>query len=145
MNLSTESSKDSPSWSNALLLGIQEIDNQHKIFVSLLDKVSSINMEEDNKETILPLLEELQRYSVYHFNSEEALMRKANAPDMDRHIKQHELFKKKCDEFVIAYNYNNKMLVEQMLLFMRKWLIIHISDIDSNYAESVKSYLAIPQ
>ena len=145
MKSSSESSKESQSWSDALLLGISDIDNQHKLFVSLLDQVSSINMEKDKKETIMPLLEELQRYSVYHFNAEEELLRKANAPDVDRHIKQHELFKKKCDEFVIAYNYNNIMLVEQMLLFMRKWLIIHISDVDSNYAESVKSYLAIPK
>lgn len=145
MKSSSESTKENQSWSNTLFLGIPEIDNQHKLFISLLDKASSINMETDKKETILPLLEELHQYSVYHFNAEEELMRKANAPDMDRHIKQHELFKKKCNEFIVAYNYNNKMLAAEMLLFMRKWLIIHISDVDRNYAESVKSYLDIPK
>jgi len=87
--------KESQSWNNSLLLGIPLVDEQHKILIALFDEVISISQEENNSDKILPLLNELQRYTHYHFDTEEALMQQENIQGVDFHIKQHSLFKKK--------------------------------------------------
>lgn len=141
MDSTSESSKDSISWNNSLLLNIPIIDNQHKTLFKLFDELILLDKEEDKDNKILPTLIELQRYSIYHFDTEEALMREANWSKLEIHLSQHKLFKNKCNEFIFEYNYGNKVLVEQMVLFLQKWLIIHISEVDANYAETIRYLL----
>lgn len=127
-----EQSKDSQSWNNSLLLGIPVVDKQHKILIALFDEIISINKEEENNDDrILSLLKELQRYTIYHFDTEEELMRQENLQNTELHIKQHDLFKKKIEDFMIAHNYRNIVLVNQVIVFLQKWLIVHISDTDA--------------
>jgi len=123
--------KESQSWNNSLLLGIPLVDEQHKILIALFDEVISISQEENNSDKILPLLNELQRYTHYHFDTEEALMQQENIQGVDFHIKQHSLFKKKIADFMIANNYNNRVLLNQIITFLRKWLVVHISETDA--------------
>jgi len=124
-------SKESQSWNDSLLLGIPVVDKQHKILIALFDEIISISQEKNESEKILPLLNELQRYTIYHFNTEEEFMRKGNLQDMDQHVKQHDLFKKKIADFMIAHNYKNIVLLNQITVFLRKWLVVHISDTDA--------------
>lgn len=123
--------KESQSWNDSFLLGIPLVDEQHKILIALFDEVITISQEENNSEKILPLLNELQRYTHYHFDTEEALMHQENIQGIDFHIKQHTLFKKKIADFMIANSYKNRVLLNQIILFLRKWLVVHIRDTDS--------------
>ncbi len=132
MNTITIETKNSQSWNDSLLLGIPLVDKQHKILISLFDEIISVSKEDDSEDKILPLLNELQRYTIYHFNTEEELMRQKNLQNTELHLKQHNLFKKKIDDFIIAHNYKNIVLLNQIILFLRKWLVTHISDIDSS-------------
>ena len=132
MNTTTIESKNSQSWNDSLLLGIPVVDKQHKILIALFDEIISVSNEGDDEDRILPLLNELQRYTIYHFDTEEELMRQANLQNTELHVKQHNLFKKKIGDFMIAHNYKNIVLLNQIILFLRKWLVTHISDIDSS-------------
>ena len=127
-------------WSKSYTLDIELIDSQHSKFFSLFDRLLALNTLETYNQ-IEDVITELDRYTVIHFQTEEALMRKADSPDIELHLVQHELFKKKIVEFRIAYSYNNSILLEQIIVFMRKWLLIHISEIDGNYVDSVKRYM----
>ncbi|BEG97902.1 bacteriohemerythrin [Bacteroides sedimenti] len=125
------------------LFDIPVIDNQHKHFFEIFDNLILINQKENEDEResdILAELNELQRYAIYHFNTEEQLMQEANWKYVEQHIMQHMVFKNKCLEFQVAYNYRNKVLLEQMVLFLRKWFIMHISEVDAAYADTVKKY-----
>ncbi len=126
-----QQSKDSLSWNDSLMIGIPEIDKQHKILLVLFDELISLSKEEDNSDKILTLLKELQRYSIYHFNSEEEIMHRENLPNLELQIEQHNLFKKRIAEFMIGQNYKNRVLLNQISIFLRKWIIVHISDIDT--------------
>ena len=103
------------------------------MFFETFDKLLLLNQKEDNEEEreakILSELNGLERYTVYHFNTEEELMHEANWEYI-------------CKEFQIAYNYKNKVLLEQMVLFLRRWFIMHISEVDAAYAESIKIFLS---
>lgn len=129
------------TWNNSYLLNIPLIDKQHMRFFQLFDMLMALNKEVDKEYQILEVIEELDKYTHTHFKAEEALMRKANAPDYDLHVIQHELFVKRVADLKVAYSYKNSLLLEQMIVFMRKWFLMHISEVDGKYVESVHHYL----
>ena len=129
------------SWDKSYLLDIDMIDKQHIMFFKIFDRLLELNNQEDVQNEILEVITELDKYTHNHFATEEALMRNANASEFESHVTQHKVFISKIEDFKIAYQYKNTVLLEQMISFMRKWFLIHISEIDRKYVEPVKKYL----
>ena len=129
------------TWNSSYLLDISMIDKQHAKFFELFDKLQILNKQENFYDDLEPVITELEKYTKIHFQTEEALMRKANSPGFENHIIQHTIFNKKIEEFRIAYSYKNSVLLEQMIVFMRKWFLIHIVEVDGKYADSVKKFM----
>ena len=138
----TKYNPETTNWNDSYLLGIPMIDNQHKKFFVILDNLETLNQKQEKSE-IHSLINELQNYVIYHFQTEEDLMVKSQSPNIDLHVMEHELFRKKVEEFHHSYYNNNAELLNEMISFMRKWLIIHISGTDAEYADSIKSTLGI--
>ena len=118
------------------------IDNQHKKFFVILDNLETLNQKQEKSE-MHSLINELQNYVIYHFKTEEDLMVKSQSPNIDLHVMEHELFRKKVEEFHHSYYNNNEELLNEMISFMRKWLLIHISGTDAEYADSIKNTLGM--
>ena len=76
-------------WSDAYLIGIEEIDIQHKYLCKLInlyvDKINGNLPEMDADE----LLDELVRYVRWHFTCEEQLMDIYDIPHADEHKEEH--------------------------------------------------------
>ena len=138
----TKYNPETTNWNDSCLLGIPMIDNQHKKFFVILDNLETLNQKQEKSE-MHSLINELQNYVIYHFQTEEDLMVKSQSPNIDLHVMEHELFRKKVEEFHHSYYNNNEELLNEMISFMRKWLIIHISGTDAEYADSIKSTLGI--
>lgn len=129
------------TWNDSYLLDIPIVDKQHKVFFELFDKLLLMNKQSENYTEILNVIEELESYATKHFNTEEVLMKKANFPDYNLHKEQHEIFIKRVSEFKIAYNYKNSILFERIIIFMRKWFLMHISEVDGRYVSSVQKLI----
>lgn len=138
----TKYNPETTNWNDSYLLGIPMIDNQHKKFFVILDNLETLNQKQEKSE-MHSLINELQNYVIYHFKTEEDLMVKSQSPNIDLHVMEHELFRKKLEEFHHSYYNNNEELLNEMISFMRKWLIIHISGTDAEYADSIKDTLGI--
>lgn len=128
------------SWNDSFLLNIDVIDQQHKKFFDIFDLILLLNKNADVV-GVSTVIDELQDYAKYHFITEETLMQNANVSNLKLHIVQHQFFVNKIKEFTIAQNYNNSVLTDQIVVFMRKWLLMHITEIDRMYVESVQSFL----
>ena len=128
------------SWNDSFLLNIDVIDNQHKKFFELFDLILALNKSKAAVE-LSSVINELQDYAQYHFETEETLMQNADSENFVLHIIQHQFFINKINEFTIAQNYNNPVLTTQIVVFMRKWLLMHITETDKRYVESVQSFL----
>jgi len=128
------------SWNDSFLLNIDVIDNQHKKFFELFDLILALNKSKDAVK-LSSVINELQDYARYHFETEETLMQNADSESFELHIIQHQFFINKINEFTIAQNYNNPVLTTQIVVFMRKWLLMHITETDKKYVESVQSFL----
>lgn len=64
-------------WSDDYLIGIEEIDNQHKKLFEITDEALNLlkdDLRVDKYDEIASILEELKSYAKYHFKSEEEYM-----------------------------------------------------------------------
>ena len=138
----TKYNPETTNWNDSYLLGIPMIDNQHKKFFVILDNLETLNQKQEKSE-MHSLINELHNSAIYHFKTEEDLMVKSQSPTLDLHVLEHELVRKKVEEFRHSYYNNNKELLNEMISFMRKWLLIHISGTDAEYADSIKNTLGI--
>lgn len=130
------------TWNKSYELDIPAIDKQHMKFFRLFDKLMLLSKDGANYNELGEVIEELEQYTHVHFKTEEALMRKAQSPGYDFHLSQHTVFVKKVEEFKTAFAYRNSELLGEMIIFMRKWFLLHIQEIDSQYVSSVKEYVA---
>lgn len=137
----SEFTRENQFWNNSYLLDIPMIDKQHKKFFDLFDKLYSLNNNGESFEKLKDVIDELEKYTNIHFKTEETLMTKANVIDTEEHIMQHKVFEKKILEFETAYSYKNQVLLNEMVVFMRKWFLLHISQMDKKYVDQVKTYL----
>ena len=125
-------------WSDKYLLGINEIDEQHRGFFELCNHKPLSEM--DRAEMAL-MLEQLNDYIQNHFRHEQELMKQAKYPDLESHLEEHKFFIQKVQEMKQEYSYMNPLLYEKITIFMKKWFLSHIMFSDRKYQEYVVNYL----
>jgi hemerythrin-like metal-binding protein len=124
-------------WNDALVTGIDKIDEQHQILVNLFNEANTKLTVNNNAEFLEQITRDMLSYALYHFETEEELMQKYNyAEDEidDTHIRQHRGFSAK----VVSVRNDIKAGVlisrENLLSFLNNWLIDHILSTDKRLA-----------
>ena len=121
-------------WTPDLTVGIQEIDEQHKILIKLLNDLYHSIIKRTENEVIYDILNELVQYTVVHFAVEESLMRIFNYPNYDEHKKHHEELKKQVIELQTKVWDNEALVSMELLKFLKDWLTKHILMEDKKYS-----------
>src|SRR6056297_4116793 len=105
-------------WNENFVLNIPQIDEQHKKFFELFEKVSEGD-EQKEPEELNKLLIELEDYLEYHFKEEEQFMKDIGYNDYKNHKKQHEFFLKRIEEMRQEYDYKNPWLFDKIRTFIK--------------------------
>ncbi|MTI96322.1 MAG: bacteriohemerythrin [Firmicutes bacterium] len=79
-------------WTDALLTGVEEIDNQHKEMFRWINHLLDSCHQGRGTETVGEVLEFLEGYSRSHFAREEEIMLANNYDRYEEHKKQHQQF-----------------------------------------------------
>ena len=82
---------ESITWSDSYIVGIDEIDQQHKYLFGLIDE--SIQCKEEKKLQLC--LIRLYEYTKEHFKAEEHIMKIIGYSNYEQHQEQHSLLIKK--------------------------------------------------
>lgn len=117
-------------WSESLSLDIQEIDDQHKKFMEIMNDLLSAVKSGKSKEVQSEIIDQLIGYAFYHFSKEERYFETSNYPYKDEHKKEHESFVDKVIEFKKDYEANKITLSIDMINFMNDWWVNHIRTTD---------------
>lgn len=72
-------------WSDELSVGIEEIDEQHKVLVNLINRMHNAIAEKHGSEVVSGILAELVDYTKIHFAVEESLLRILGYPGYEEH------------------------------------------------------------
>jgi len=129
------------TWNDSYSILIPVIDEQHKGFFDIYDDLLADNSEHPVNEKTQEIIRRLSEYLANHFHDEELLMKNANFEGIDQHINQHRFFENKVNELQLAQTYKNPVLMSQLLLFIRKWFLSHISKADPVYKDTVLEYI----
>ncbi len=108
-------------------VGIDVIDNEHKMLIDMVARLSDAIDNNDADEVVLEIFERLELYVKEHFSREEALMAAFNYARLVPHRKQHQKFIEKISEFKVTLQENYSIAVaEEVNLFLFNWLTNHI-------------------
>ena len=126
------------SWNKSLSVGIEEIDDQHKYFIGLVNKADSLIRDGVTKEEQLKVAKELGAYAQKHFETEEKYMQKMNYPFLEEHKAEHRKLVLEAEAFYLEISLGQKNIAE-LCIFLWKWLENHLKTHDMKYAEFFKN------
>lgn len=122
------------AWNDAYSVGIQEVDEQHKVLLQLLDALHRAIRAGQGAES-LKVLNQLVEYTRHHFTMEESLMRVTNYPDFGSHKELHQNLMAQIHKVQDELAGGQLDLDGEMLQFVKIWLIQHINETDRRFGQ----------
>lgn len=113
------------------------IDVQHKKLVELINNLYQAFVEAKVKDAILPIIKKLRGYTIYHFGEEEKMFAENNYTFTDEHLRAHQVFVAKIEDFEDRYEAGDSLLPYDIMNFLKDWLLNHILISDKKYVEEL--------
>ncbi len=121
------------NWNDSLSVGVEKIDQEHKVLVGIINNLSDAMKQGKGKEVIGKTVDGLIDYTVDHFKNEEMYFNKFNYPKKTDHIKEHQSFVGKVSEFKEGFATGKLSLSIEVMNFLSDWLQKHIKTTDKKY------------
>lgn len=122
-------------FTDACLIGVEEIDNEHRRLFELIEEAHNLlenKMIEDKYDRIQSIIAELKQYAITHFKHEEDYMESIRHPELEHQKRQHALFSNRMNELdIIGMSENQEKTLNELIVFLLKWLYRHIIGCDS--------------
>jgi len=131
-------SKDYFLWKPAYSVNIEEIDNQHKKIIAMLNELYAAFMQKEHNQKIENIIKQLEEYTISHFSTEEKYFFLYDYENRQEHISEHENFKKKVKIFREEFERNKSALTFSIISFLKEWLNKHILIEDKKYSQCFK-------
>lgn len=126
-------------WGPMLNVGVKEIDDQHRKLVDLVNQLNDAMAAGKGRNTLAPVLDELVRYTQYHFGTEERLMAKHPGSQSAAHKGEHQKFIADVSAFKKKFDSGNAMISTEIMIFLRDWLSKHILQTDKKFAQALNA------
>lgn len=124
-------------WSDEFSLGMPEIDAQHRALIDLLNQVWAAAVKRVDHEVALPILDELEKYTITHFTAEEIFMHEMNYRDFRVHKEEHVQFVARIVAERARISAGAAVTLD-IVHFLKDWLLNHILVSDKKYALEFK-------
>ena len=122
-------------WKTKCLIGIPEIDEQHKQLFECIDRLENAKDERQRELAVYFVMDELKDYARIHFAVEEIIMRLFDYPGLEAHIAEHGEFTARLKSLAkIELNHD---VHAEAGSFLRGWLTKHIMISDKRYADFI--------
>lgn len=127
-------------WTADLDTEIPVIDRQHRRIVDYINRLAGA-IDDQSRDTVEEVLEELVDYTMTHFTFEEELMEMVDHPYIETHKRTHRLFADKMQSYKARFR-EGEDVVGELNTTLRSWLINHIKHDDGDYAVAVREMVA---
>ena len=118
---------------------IDSIDYEHQKLVNYINAIIEARDQGEGARLLIEInLDELIGYTVFHFNHEEKLLQEHNDPTYESHKKAHDNLKAKVLDFKKRFS-NNEDIADELIVFLKDWLLVHIKGVDTLYIDNFKS------
>ena len=129
------------SWCDELATGLPEVDAEHRRLIELINELGGLLTRRATATELGAALVELRQYTVYHFDNEADLMRRhaINAAHRDAHLAAHRGFVEQLNGVEVLAASDVGAALEQLLAFLAKWVVQHVSGVDARMAREIKA------
>ncbi|MBB4267498.1 bacteriohemerythrin [Roseospira visakhapatnamensis] len=125
-------------WSPDLELGIDLVDQDHKVLVALLNQAHECMGDREEAATLGSVLNALVDYTEYHFLREERVMDAAGFSELDEHRELHRRLTRQAREIRDRYAVDpSGVRAVEVMDFLRTWLMDHILKQDFRFRPAV--------
>ena len=126
-------------WTAGLTLGVQEIDNQHRRLVAMINDLNDAMRQGKGKDVMGKIIDGLIAYTATHFKLEEKYFDQFAYPEAYKHKSEHNKFVQKVSEFRAGFGKGKLGLSTEVMNFLSDWLKDHIQGSDRKYLPLFKS------
>lgn len=125
-------------------VGIEEIDDQHKAFFDMLDKIGDIvpdlykPLDDDEADELMDITSELRDYALLHFRTEESYMKEVNYPGLEEQKTQHNHFIQDVIRMEAQIMNGSAVPPIKIRNFMHDWYRDHILNLDKPFSDFYK-------
>jgi hemerythrin len=122
-------------WDDSLSVGVELIDEQHKMWIQRLNEVSAAVDSRQGPKEIAKTLGFLVGYTDYHFSTEEKHMVANSYPGLVDHQAKHGELKVTLAHLVEGFEEEGAthLLADFIETFLRNWLTGHIRQVDQRF------------
>jgi len=131
-------------WTENLSVGVDSIDQQHKIWFEKANQLFEAGRKGQAKEYISEMLDFLDEYTKMHFKDEEKYMLEINYPEYDEQKRAHDGFIEQLAKLKESYSQSggNVAVIVNANQMVVKWLTNHILQLDKKigtYARTLQN------
>jgi hemerythrin len=122
-------------WDANLSVNVREIDDQHKRFVELINRLNDALNAREFGDNIRKILSEIETLAKLHFETEERYFKEFNYADAKDHIDEHNKLLIQVKELYAKHPEDNAALAFELIDFLEDWLINHLDYQDKKYTK----------
>lgn len=127
-------------WTPDLSVGVDHIDDQHKIWFEKANELFEAGKERRAQEYINTMIDFLDEYTKKHFKDEETYMEEIDYPELDAQKRAHASFIERLAKLKKDFNESggNLLVIMDANKIVLDWLLNHIRSMDKKIGEYVK-------
>lgn len=131
------------TWNLSLATGIRQVDLQHQELIDIINDLEAAHLAGRQEQALQELLPQLAAYALFHFGTEEAMMKKSAeyGGHIARHLDEHRAFTEKVATFR-ARPVTPAELAE-LVAYLNAWLVEHIMKTDREMASLLPGQHAV--
>ncbi|MBN1531340.1 MAG: hemerythrin family protein [Spirochaetes bacterium] len=126
-------------WNENLSVGVKKFDDEHRSLIDFINRLNHALQVKETKKTVEEILDGLVRYTGIHFTHEEELMTLYDYPRLAAHKEEHQKLTAQVAEFNERYRSGGAPFSLELMVFLKDWLINHISGSDMAYSDFFRS------
>ncbi len=123
-------------WYSWFEIGNERIDSEHRIFLDLIHSVEDCSYNK-SPEKLNRAIGELQKYTDFHFSSEQNIMLDYEYSLYSDHKKLHDNLLSELDSYAVSIK-SGKASIEMMITFLYNWFASHTINEDLKLSAHIK-------
>ncbi len=127
------------TWNDSYSVKVALCDQQHKKLFEIINELADAMRVGKGNEIVSKTVGELLQYTRTHFQQEEALLKRANYPQLAPHQEQHKKFVADVEGLLKQTREGRAANSIQVLNLLRDWLVNHIQKTDKAYSDCLNA------
>jgi hemerythrin len=122
-------------WKDEYSVGVEEIDDQHKYFISLLNNLNNAIVAGKSREELKELFRLVPDYAERHFATEEKYFDEFNYEGAAEHKQKHQEMRDEIKRVESTEGGKEIDFYGNIVYFLKDWLEEHLAQMDQKYED----------